>query len=254
MWGGPPSGQRLRPLRLMRMIRAGVDLQLAELLGAEAVVRQHAFDRPADDFLRAALEEVAEGLLLVALGVAAMADVELRLELVAADRDPGSIEDDHVVPRIEVRSIGRLVLAYEDMGDPRCEAAERFIRRIDDVPASVDLALTRRVGLRGHDAPSSPSNPAPAAREQPVAGTVPAPERLLRRGRVVRLRAPRRPRPHPSCRGRPSTGRPRSVEPFLAGRHRPGRRSSRPDPRAEPGPRERPRPAGGPEPRKRRSR
>src|ERR1035437_8475454 len=167
MWGGPPSGQRLRPLGLMRMIRAGGDLQLAELLGAEAVVRQHALDRPANDLLRTALEEVAEGLLLVALGMAAVADVELRLELVAADRNTGGIEDDHVVPGVEVRSVGRLVLADEDMGDPRCEAAERFVRRIDDVPASVDLALTRRVGLRGHDAPSSPPRRSSYVRRTP---------------------------------------------------------------------------------------
>src|SRR5664279_2049462 len=98
MVGGPPSGQRLRPLGLMRMIRAGVDLQLAKLLGAEAVVRQqHTLDRPANDLLGTALEEVTEGLFLVALGMAAVADVELRLELVAADRDAPGIEDDHVV-------------------------------------------------------------------------------------------------------------------------------------------------------------
>src|SRR5450755_3554312 len=143
MWGGPPSGQRLRPLGLMRVIRAGVHLQLAKLLGAEAVMREHALDRPPDDLLRAALEEVAEGLLLVALGMPAVADVELRLELVAADRDPGGIEDDHVVAGVEMRGIRGLVLADEDVGNPRCKTPERLVRCIDHVPASVDLALTR---------------------------------------------------------------------------------------------------------------
>ena len=77
------SGERLRPLGLVRMVLAGVDLELAELLGAEAVVRQHALHGAADDLLRAAREQVAEGLLLVALRVAAVAGVELGRQLVA---------------------------------------------------------------------------------------------------------------------------------------------------------------------------
>ena len=52
----------------MRMVGAGVDLQLADLLGAEPVVRQHPLHRAADDFLRPALEEMPEGLLLEAPG------------------------------------------------------------------------------------------------------------------------------------------------------------------------------------------
>ena len=71
----------------MRMIGPGVDLQLAQLLGAEAVVRQHALDGAADDLLRPAGEEVTQGLLLEALRVAAVAGVDLALELVAGDRD-----------------------------------------------------------------------------------------------------------------------------------------------------------------------
>ena len=67
----------------MRVVGAGVDLQLAELLHAERGPRQHALDGAADDLLRPALEELTEGLLLVAPRVAAVADVELRLALVA---------------------------------------------------------------------------------------------------------------------------------------------------------------------------
>ena len=39
------------------MVRTGIDLELAELLGAEPVVGQHPLDRPPDDLLRSALEE-----------------------------------------------------------------------------------------------------------------------------------------------------------------------------------------------------
>ena len=71
----------------MRMVRAGVDLELAELLRAEAVPRQHALDGAADDLFGPPLEQVAEGLLLEALRVAAVADVELARALVAGDGD-----------------------------------------------------------------------------------------------------------------------------------------------------------------------
>src|SRR5712691_10044581 len=43
------SGERFRPLRLVRVVGSGVDLQLAELLGPEAVVGQHALDRAPQD-------------------------------------------------------------------------------------------------------------------------------------------------------------------------------------------------------------
>src|SRR5687767_4823096 len=104
------SGERLRPLGLMGMVGAGVDLQLAELLNAELRAGQHALDRTTDDLLGAPLEEMTERLLLVALGMAAVADVQLRLALVAGHRDAGRIEDDDVVARVEVRGICRLVL------------------------------------------------------------------------------------------------------------------------------------------------
>src|SRR6478672_11859406 len=134
----------------MRMIGPGVDLQLAQLLGPEPIVRQHPLDGPPDDLFRPPREQMAEGLLLEALGIAAVSAVELALELVAGHRDAPGVEDDHVVARVEARLVGRLVLALEDVRDARGEAAERLVRRVDDVPASLDLALSDRIGLRVH--------------------------------------------------------------------------------------------------------
>src|SRR4051812_38065271 len=127
---GSSSGERLRPLGLMGMVGAGVDLQLAQLLDAETVPRKHAFDGPSDDLLGAPLEEMSEGLLLVALGMAAVPDVQLGFFLVAGHCDPRGVEDDDVVARIEVRRPRRLVLALEHAGNLRRETPERLVRGI----------------------------------------------------------------------------------------------------------------------------
>src|SRR5687767_193113 len=95
MFVSSSSGERLRRLGLVGMIRAGVDLELAQLLRAESGVRQHPLDGPADDFLRPAIQEVAQGLLLESLRVAAVAGVNLAFELVARDRDAAGVEHDH---------------------------------------------------------------------------------------------------------------------------------------------------------------
>ena len=65
---GSWSGERLRLLSLMRMIGPGVDLQLAQLLGPEPIVREHPLDRPPDDLLGPARQQVPECLLLKPLG------------------------------------------------------------------------------------------------------------------------------------------------------------------------------------------
>src|SRR5436309_3558236 len=147
---GSSSGERLRPLGLMRMVGTGVDLELPELLDPETGSRQHPLHGAADDFLGPTLQEMTEGLLLQALRMAAMPDVQLRFLLVACHGDPGRVQDDHVVAGVEVRRPGRLVLALEHARNARRETSERLVRRIHDVPAPLDLALADRVGLRAH--------------------------------------------------------------------------------------------------------
>src|SRR5437762_5736686 len=101
----------------MGMIGVGVDLELAELLHAQLGAWQHALDRAPYDFLRSAFEQMPQGFLAIALRIAAVADVELAVELVARDGDAARIEDDHEVAGVEVGGIAGLVLALEDVGD-----------------------------------------------------------------------------------------------------------------------------------------
>src|SRR5690349_4304411 len=154
----------------MGMVGAGVHLKLAQLLGAEAIMWKHALDRAADDLFRSSLEEVTEGLLLVALGIAAVAGVDLALELVARHGDPLRVEHDHVVAAIEVGLVCRLVLALEHARDARRKTAERLVGRIHDEPASLDLALTDRHGLRVHRCSRSPFVLSPV-RDPPLRAT-----------------------------------------------------------------------------------
>src|SRR5687768_3785613 len=135
------------PLSLVRMIRAAIDLQLLEHRPAEAVLRQHALHSALDHELGLALQEGAEGLLAQPTRIIRVAEVALLPQLVTGDPDLARVEDDHVVARIEVRRVDRLVLALQQGGDARRQPAEGLAGGIDDPPAALDLARLDGVGL-----------------------------------------------------------------------------------------------------------
>ena len=121
-------------------------------------------------------------------------------------------------PESRFGCVRRLVLALEDVRDPRRQAAERLVGGIDDVPASFDLALACRVGLRAHRfsvvscsfvptrrpratrrrlspcagaaAPSRAGTRAASAARTPVSSIFPRP--TSRRTATIRLTIPRR--------------------------------------------------------------
>src|SRR5690606_3270599 len=77
---------RLRLLSGVRMLGAGIDAQIAELLLAERAARQHALDSLLDDAVReTAGEDIARGAFLDAARIAGMPVVLLVLELVARE-------------------------------------------------------------------------------------------------------------------------------------------------------------------------
>src|SRR3954452_23917711 len=106
------------------MVRGGINLELGELLTAEAIAGHHPLDREADDLFRPALEHVVERAGLQTTRIARMAVVHLARALVPGDRDLLRIDDDDEVARVDVRGIGRLALAAERVRDLRGEAAE----------------------------------------------------------------------------------------------------------------------------------
>ncbi len=73
-----------------------------------------------------------------------MAVGELRLTLVAGQRDLVGVDDDDEVARIHMGCEDRLVLPPQELGSLGSEPAEDDIRCVDDVPGTLDIA-----GLRG---------------------------------------------------------------------------------------------------------
>src|SRR5436190_7986640 len=139
--------ERLRRLRGVRMLRAGVDLQLRDLLTGEPVLREHALHGAAQDLLRTTVELLAKRSAVQPARVAGVPVVALLVELVAGDLDLLGVDDDHEVAGVHVRRVGRLALAAQRVGDTRRQASEGLALGVDDVPLTGDLAWLCGVGL-----------------------------------------------------------------------------------------------------------
>src|ERR671922_1852154 len=85
--------ESLGVLSYVRMLGAGVDLELVDLLPGEPVPRKHPLHGLAQDLGGPALELVAERPLPQAAGVAGVAVVDLLLPLLAGDRDFVGVHD-----------------------------------------------------------------------------------------------------------------------------------------------------------------
>ena len=101
--------------------------------------RQHALHRLLDDPLgELALEDRARGALLDAADEAGVVVVDLLLALAAGQHDLLGVDDDDVVAVIDVRGVGRLVLAAQAHGDDRGEPADDQAGGVDQHPFLLD--------------------------------------------------------------------------------------------------------------------
>src|SRR5690349_12246947 len=131
----------------MRMRRSGVALELLDHRVAQRSLRQHALYRFLEHTAGKALLHLAERRRRDATRVAAVAMVELRVDLRAGDTDLFDVGDDDEVAGVDVRRVDRLVLAAKARGDLGREAAEHLVRRVDDEPGTRDVARAGRIGL-----------------------------------------------------------------------------------------------------------
>src|SRR4051812_22517992 len=130
------------------MIGTRIHLQVLHLPAAEGATRNHALDRLLEQALRVRrAEDLAPGPLLDAAGMAGVPVELLFLGLVAGQLHLAGIDDDDVVAVIDVRGVGRLVLAAQPVGHDRREAAENDALGVDQDPLLRDLRRLRRRGL-----------------------------------------------------------------------------------------------------------
>src|SRR5690606_3841720 len=127
---------------------AGVDLELADLLAAEAGLREHAPDAAAHGLFRLATVQVGERLGLDAAGIAGVRVDDLAVGLVGGEHDLVGVDHDHVVARVDVWGEHRLVLAAQHPRDLGRQTTEDHALGVDDIPGTLDLRGFR--GVRGH--------------------------------------------------------------------------------------------------------
>src|SRR5699024_439254 len=132
----------------VRVLRAGVDLELADQLAAQLVLGEHAPDSLLDGLARVLGEQVADGDRLQASGGTGVAVAERVLALVAGTGDLGSVDDDDEVTAIDVGCERRLVLAAQQRGHLGGETAKDDVFSINHMPVPGDLAWLW--GVRGH--------------------------------------------------------------------------------------------------------
>src|SRR5674476_161186 len=126
------------PLRLVRMLRARIDLELAKLGAPELGVRQHAAHGVAHDLLGPAGLELGIRLALDTTGVAGMVVVHLLLGLVARDDDLVGVDDDDEIAGVDGGGVDDLALAAQAVRDDGGETAQRVALGVDDAPLLLD--------------------------------------------------------------------------------------------------------------------
>src|SRR5206468_1271926 len=116
---------------------------------AELVLEEHALDRELDDALGMQLLHSLVGVEVAAAGVAGVGVVLDNVGLAAGDFDLVGVMDDDEVAGVDVGGVGGLVLALEDDGEARGEAAEDLVGGVNDPPIGFDLAGLGHVGGGG---------------------------------------------------------------------------------------------------------
>ena len=99
------------------MVGTGIDLELPDHLATKFVLGKHAPDGTLDDRFWTTLKERLEGLGLDTPRVTGVAVLDLGLALVRRDVKVLGVDDDNEITTDDVRSVGRLVLATQNLGN-----------------------------------------------------------------------------------------------------------------------------------------
>src|SRR5258708_30226024 len=151
---------------------AGIDVEVDELHASKRAAGQYAFHRFLHDPLRKfALENRARGALLDATDIAGVMAIDLVFALLAGQHDFFRVDDDDIVAVIDVRGVGRFVLAAQPHRHQACETADHETGGVDDDPFLLDVSGRYREGFHGTAFPSEWRTP-PFSRGSYTSGPV----------------------------------------------------------------------------------
>ena len=126
----------------MWMLATIVDANILQQLSAQTVLGKHTLDSLDKQWVHTLLEVLLERLLLkhqwgskaLSTGIACVTHILLVSPLVAGEHDFVSIDYDHVVATVHVRSVAWFVLASQDFRNLRAQAAKNLVGGINHDP------------------------------------------------------------------------------------------------------------------------
>ena len=121
-------------LRRVRVVRAGIHLDVQRQLAAERTLGEHTADGNLERIGRVALDQRRERVLLEAAGKTGVPVIQLVVELVAGDLDLVGVDDHDIVTDFLMRRVAGLVLATNEAGCLGGDAAEAFALGVYDEP------------------------------------------------------------------------------------------------------------------------
>src|SRR5216683_3124084 len=138
---------RGRLLGGVRVLVAGIDLQLLHESAAQVGAGQHAPDGVLDQPGGVARHRLLGRVLAEPARVLRVVDVLLVLPLVAGEPDLLGVHHHHEIPAVRVGREGGLVLAAQDARDGGRGAAQHLVLHVDDHPVALDGLLAAHHGL-----------------------------------------------------------------------------------------------------------
>ena len=124
----------------MRMFSACVYVELAVHLSTELVLRKHSADSMFYDPYRFFTKSVASLLVSVAADISGVVEVNFLQFFFAGENDFICVDDDDVVTSVNMRCLGRFILAGQNFGNAGSQTANSQSCSINDIPFASDVA------------------------------------------------------------------------------------------------------------------
>ena len=122
------------------MILAGINLELAELGTTETAMRHHTPNGIFNETFRIGFADFVCGGLTSAAAETGEVNVDFTLVFVSGKNRFGSVDNNYECPGIDVRGIGRFVLAPQRIGNADSQTADRHFRSVKKQALRLDFA------------------------------------------------------------------------------------------------------------------